>query len=488
MKMTEKELHLVLEEGEGYRIEFKETFSGLDKEMAAFANASGGRIFLGISDDNKITGVRNSNKLKSQVQDIANNCQPPIRITIDEYKDILILTVREGEDKPYKCSSGFYTRVGPNSQKLSRNEIVDFFKSEGKIRYDELFQVKFDYETHFDTGKFDRFQRLAGISRVMDAIDIMSNLGIAEKQEGKIIFNNTGIFFFAKNLQDIYYHTAVVCALYKGNEKVDVLDRRDFNEDIIGNIDGAMNFLKQYIPVRYEMTGEPRRREIPEIPYEALREAVINAVAHRDYFEKGSNIMVEMFDDRIEISNFGGLVKSLKPEDFGKKSVLRNPNIANLLHRIGYIEKMGTGINKMQRAMKNAGLQPIQFEFSNFFTAIFNRPVTIKNGAENGAVSGKNVDMKAFKKIEKEILNGAVFGAVKEATIKRLQKVLYALDEMSFLKISHLVVKSGIPRRTLQRDLALLKENRLVVFKGSPKTGGYVLTEKGKKLAREIID
>jgi ATP-dependent DNA helicase RecG len=286
----------------------------------------------------------------------------------------------------------------------------------------------------------------------------------------------------------IYYHTAVVCALYKGNEKVDVLDRRDFNEDIIGNIDGAMNFLKQYIPLRYEMTGEPGRREIPEIPYEALREAVINAVAHRDYFEKGSNVMVEMFDDRIEISNFGGLVKGLKPEDFGKRSVLRNPNIANFLHRIGYIEKMGTGINKMQRAMKTAGLQPIQFEFGNFFTAIFKRPVNTKNGAENGTVSGKIVDMKAFKKIDKEILNGAVFGAVKEATITRLQKILYALDEMSFLKISHLVLKSGIPRRTLQRDLALLKKKRLVVFKGSPKTGGYMLTEKGKKLAREIID
>jgi len=483
--MTEKELELILEEGEGYRIEFKESLAGLDKEMVAFANASGGRIFLGINDSNEIVGAQKSNKFKSQVQDIANNCQPAIKITIAENENTLIITVKEGEDKPYKCSSGFYTRVGPNSQKLSRNEIVEFFKSEGKIRYDELFDVKFDYDTHFDTKKFDKFLRLAGISRVMDTPAILSNLGVAEKQEGKIIFNHTGIFFFAKNLQDIYYHTAVTCALYKGNEKVDVLDRRDFNEDIISNIDGAMNFLKQYIPVRYEMTGEPRRREISEIPYEALREAVINAVAHRDYFEKGSNVMVEMFDDRIEITNFGGLVKGLKPEDFGRKSVLRNPNIANLLHRIGYIEKMGTGINKMQRAMKNAGLQPIQFEFGNFFTAIFKRPLNTKNGTVSGEISGQNVDIKTFKRIEQDLLNGAVFGAVKEATIKRLKKILYALDEMMVLKIPQLVVKSGIPRRTLQRDLALLKKNRLVVFKGSPKTGGYVLTEKGKKLAKE---
>ncbi len=130
-------------------------------------------------------------------------------------------------------------------------------------------------------------------------------------------------------------------------EKVDVLDRRDFNEDLISSIDGAINFLKQWIPVRYEMTGTPRRREVPEIPYDALREAVINAVTHRNYFERGANVMVEMFDDRIEITNPGGLVKGLRPEDFGKRSVLRNPNIANLLREVRYIERWGTGTQRM---------------------------------------------------------------------------------------------------------------------------------------------
>jgi len=485
--MTEKELRLILEEGEGYKIEFKETFAGLDKEMVAFANASGGRLFLGITDNEEVKGVKISNKLKSQVQDIANNCQPAIPITINEFNNILVVTVKGGVDKPYKCSSGFYTRVGPNSQKLSRNEIVEFFKSEGKIRYDELINLKFDFETHFDMKKFDKFLRFAGISRVMDTQDILVNLGVAEKQEGKIIFNNTGIFFFARNLQEIYYHTAVTCALFKGVEKVDVLDRRDFNEDIVGNVDGAMNFLKQYIPLRYEMTGEPRRREIPEIPYGALREAVINAVAHRDYFEKGSNVMVEMFDDRIEITNYGGLVRGLKPEDFGKKSVLRNPNIANLLHRIGYIEKMGTGISKMQRLIKNAGLPPIRFEFGSFFTAMFKRPSYTKTGAVNGAVNGKRHNNKALEGIGDDFLDGAVFGAVKEATFERLKKILFVLKGVDTIKISQLVLESGIPRRTLQRDLALLKKNRWVVFKGAPKSGGYVLTEKSNKWIKEIM-
>jgi ATP-dependent DNA helicase RecG len=167
----------------------------------------------------------------------------------------------------------------------------------------------------------------------------------------------------------------------------------------------------RYLAVRYEMTGEPRRKEIPEVPYDALREAIINAVAHRDYFEKGANVMVEMFDDRIEITNFGGLVKGLKPEDFGKKSVLRNPNIAGLLHRVKYIEKMGTGINKMRGLMAEVRLPPIVFEFGTFFTAIFRRPARIEPTVfdERGGVFG------------------GVFGGVNEKVAERMGKVIKAL-------------------------------------------------------------
>ena len=467
--MKEEELELILEEGEGYKIEFKESMASINKEFVAFANSSGGRIFFGITDDKKIKGVKITNKLKSQIQDIANNCQPPVKILFAGFKNILVIIVREGEDKPYKCSSGFYTRVGPNTQKLSRDEIIEFFKVEGKIRFDELMNLKFDYDTHFDPAKLDRFLRLAGISKVLDTPSILINLGVAEKQEGKVIFNNAGILFFAKNLQDIYYHTAVTCALYKGTEKIEVLDRRDFNEDLISNIDGAMIFLMRYLAVRYEMTGKPRRKEIPEVPYDALREAIINAVAHRDYFEKGTNVMVEMFDDRIEITNFGGLVKGLKPDDFGTKSVLRNPNIAGLLHRAKYIEKMGTGINKMRRQVAEAGLPPIVFEFGTFFTAIFRRPARIEPIVfdERGGVFG------------------GVFGGVNEKVAERMGKVIKALCGGQ-LNISQLTVMTGIPKRTLERDIALLKDKGFTEFEGAPKTGRYVLTEKGKKMIEEL--
>jgi ATP-dependent DNA helicase RecG len=103
----------------------------------------------------------------------------------------------------------------------------------------------------------------------------------------------------------------------------------------------------------------------------------------------------------------------------------------------------------------------LQFEFGNFFTAIFRRPHQSKNGAVNGAV--------------------------KETTAKRSIKILNTLDEYSPLKISQLVVKTGISRRTLQRDISQLKKKQLLAFEGAPKTGGYIITRKGKEFVKDFV-
>ena len=469
--MKAEELQLILEEGEGYKIEFKESTSGIDKEFVAFANASGGRVFLGIDDDKGIKGIEITNRLKSQIQDVANNCQPPIKILFEKFENILIITVREGEDKPYQCASGFYTRIGPNSQKLTRDETVEFFKEEGKIRFDELINLKFDYEIHFDPQKLDKFLRRAGISKVLDNATILVNLGVAEKQEGKVIFNNTGIFFFAKNLQDIYFHTTVTCALYKGVEKVEVLDRRDFNEDIVSSIDGAVNFLKQWIPVRDEPTGAPQMKKVPEIPYDALREAIINAVTHRNYFERGANVIVEMFDDRIEITNPGGLVKGLRPEDFGKRSVLRNPNIANLLREAKYIEKMGAGISKIRKSIAEAGLPPVEFEFDTFFTVTFARK----------SLGEKPPFTETFG------VNFGVNFGVKGKRLERLIKILETLYKGEALVDTQIAQRFQVSIRTVESDIKFLRDNGIITFVGAPKTGRYELTTRGKKVIKDLV-
>jgi len=93
--LNKKELKFILQEGEGYLIEFKERVANIDKEMVSFANGAGGRIFIGINDNKEIVGITVTNKLKSQIQDIANNCEPQVKIFMEEYENILIEALRE---------------------------------------------------------------------------------------------------------------------------------------------------------------------------------------------------------------------------------------------------------------------------------------------------------------------------------------------------------------------------------------------------------
>ena len=184
-KMNEQELEFILQEGEGLKIEFKEAFDkSLAKEICAFANSKGGRIFIGISDDGKIKGIKITNGLRSQIQDIARKCDPPLNVKLSfvvfEEKKIMVIDVSEGKDKPYKCSGGFYLRQGANSQKLNVSEIREFFNQEGKILFDEMINKKFSLKKGFGKEKFNLFLEKAGLSKVLPLKNLLRNIGVVQ--------------------------------------------------------------------------------------------------------------------------------------------------------------------------------------------------------------------------------------------------------------------------------------------------------------------
>jgi ATP-dependent DNA helicase RecG len=125
MKITLKDLDVILCNGENYKIEFKESpDKSLASEVCAFANATGGRVFIGINDKGEIIGTDVSNTARSRIQDTINQIDPKINVNISIHKNIIIINVPEGKDKPYSCAKGFYLRSGPNSQKMERNSII----------------------------------------------------------------------------------------------------------------------------------------------------------------------------------------------------------------------------------------------------------------------------------------------------------------------------------------------------------------------------
>lgn len=274
--------------------------------------------------------------------------------------------------KVIPSNKGFYIRTGANSQKMTTREITEFIQAEGKVRFDEILRDDVDINKVFKPEIFNRYLGISKITKTLDDYAILENLGVLAYKNQKPFLNNAGLLFFSAPLTPHLFYATITCALYKGNEKVMILDRKDYAGDLISNIEDTILFLQKHLNLRYEITSL-RRKEVWEIPEVALREAVVNAACHRDYFEKGANIMVEIFDDRVQISNPGGLAKGLTPEKFGTRSISRNPIISSLLHRAGYIEKMGTGINRIKNALKETGNPEPIFEFDSFFTITFER-------------------------------------------------------------------------------------------------------------------
>jgi ATP-dependent DNA helicase RecG len=389
--MNPSDLEILLQEGEGTMLEYKESLSSsFARELVALANTAGGKMLLGVRDDGTVKGIPDSNDLRARIQDIARNCDPPIKVLVERVGKVTVVTVRESDAKPVQCSDGFFWRQGAVTQKLSRDEIRDFFRSEGVIRFDLSPCPRFRYPQDFDREKYNTWFRLSGITGRPRTEDVLVNIEAAERSGGRLLFRNAGVLFFARNVRHFFNQAYITCLLAKGTDKVHVLDRKDFDGGIVADIEDALRFIERNTRTAWRIEGL-RREDVPEYPMKALREAITNAVMHRDWFMEGANVFVEIYTDRIEISSPGGLPKGMKLSDLGHKSIRRNALIADLLHRIEFIEKAGTGIKRIRDEARAQGCPEPRFEETSFFTATFypNPEVRAQSAAQSAGAAGQ---------------------------------------------------------------------------------------------------
>jgi len=466
--MTELEKRIAL--GEGYHLELKESVDkSFIEEACAFANSSGGTIVLGVSDKGDVIGIDTGNTMRSRIQDTLRQIEPSLEMTLSVEGDLLVVDVPSGPDKPYGCSKGFFMRIGANSQKLTRNEIVSFFQKEGRVRFDELENRKADFATDFDGAAWARYVELAGMTSGLERDLMLRNLDCLT-EEGRL--TNAGVLFFATSVEFLLMQATVVCVLYKGTEKLHILDKKDFAGNLIENVENAVLFVQRHTNTAYRIE-HLRREEIPAVPEVALRESIINAVCHRDYFHKGANVMVEVFGDRVEISNPGGLPSDLSPEEFGTRSVARNPVVASLLQRADYIERIGTGINRIRDAVAESDACAVDFTFSDFFSVTF-------SFAANGGLNGRLKNEVSEETEGAGRLNGRLNGRLKDQVgglNPALKELFGYIAENPGCRINDMAEALSRPIDTLNKQMRQLVSKQLVEHRGSRKTGGYWTVE-----------
>ena len=369
--MTPGAISDLIASGEGPTVEFKRSLTkDVGRELCAFANAGGGTILIGVSDTGEIVGVADHNRLKSRVQSTARPAEPPIELEIESAGRVLRVVVPPQKRKPYFFGGRFFMRIGANSQQMSNAEVEELFYAVGRLHFDGKPCADFSIENDLDEETWARFCDRAQVPEAMDRMVALRNLRLLD---GEDRMTHAGAWLLARDIRRFTTTAHVSCALFMGTEKVRILDRRDFHRDIPTMINDAVAWVLTKINVEF-IIERVRREERPELPEEALREAVANAVTHRDY-RSTANVHIYVFKDRIEIVSPGGLPAGMTEADLGAKSMPRNPLLFGMLYRMGVVENIGSGIKRIHELCREHGVAKPTIDASeHWVTVTFPRP------------------------------------------------------------------------------------------------------------------
>ena len=369
--------------GEGYNVDFKRSVPSkvreLTEEVCSFLNAAGGYLLIGVNDSNAIVGAEIDNSKRSAIQGSIGEISPMCHYSMYDVdvagKKVWVIEVPSGKNKPYFFSGCTYLREGANSQKLTNvEEIREIFQRHERIYFDAIPLSKVNLLEQLDKDNFLEFKKEAHIVSDVDDFQVLDSMRVFDDNN---IAKSGGVLFFAQHPENVFFHTVVRCVLFKGTDKVYIIDDKTFGGPLLQQYNKAIEWLKGKLQVAYEIEGTGPRKEVWEIPLEVFKEAIINALAHRDYDEQGASITIEMFDDRVEITNPGTLLPVVA-KNFGRKSLSRNPLIFGLFTRMHLVEHIGSGIPRMCKEMLDAGLPEPIYDTDGMFTVTFRRPINKK--------------------------------------------------------------------------------------------------------------
>lgn len=262
------------------------------------------------------------------------------------------------------------------------NSLISFLDDKGefsKCPFDKVIRRDLEYETIDEQAVKYFLQNRAikmkvAIPKITIKNFLVNTLKVVKKENGKLCPTNTAILFFGKDPSEHISHHEIRIARFRGTTRLSFIDSKEIKGQIYNMLDEVESFFLRNTRLANKIV-EFKRVDIPEYPFEAIREAVINAIAHRDYTRRGTPIMVSIFDDRVEVSNPGGLLPGLNIKKLEGHHSTRNEAICNIFHETLDMERFGTGIKKMKTSMREHGLSGPEFsEEGDFFVAKFYGP------------------------------------------------------------------------------------------------------------------
>ncbi len=346
----------------------------LPKEIIAFANTEGGEIYIGINNDGSVAGLENVDDVMTRISNVAHDTILPdilpfiqIHSMKKEGKQIVRITVSVGTERPYYLAktglrpSGVFIRRGSACLPLHEAGIRRMIMETSGRSYEECRSVNQDLT-------FETLQKEMRSRNIEFGPGPMKTLKLIGRDG---LYTNLALL-----LSDQCAHT-IKAAVFQGKDNAIFRERKEFTGSLLKQLEDAYHFLDFFNKTEARFSGL-RRTDLRDYPEDALREALLNTIIHRDYLPSGSTI-INIYEDHTEFISLGGLVSSLSMESiFMGVSETRNPNLAAVFYRLSLVESYGTGIRKIMRLYEGCPVPPV------FKTAEGAFSVTLSNRNEEG--------------------------------------------------------------------------------------------------------
>lgn len=351
------------------------------KWICAFANTDGGKLLIGADDKGNPVGIENSKKL---LEDLPNKFRdvlgiiPSIKLETKKGKDVIIIEV-ERSFAPISYQGRFYIRSGSTIQELKGNDLTRFLISKSGRNWDEYIEEHASFED-INIETIERFKQIA-VNRIPFVKDENEPIKILEKlnliRTGKL--TRAAILLFGKNPKKFWTNAYIKIGKFSTN--TDIISSDDIEGNLFEQVEKTMELLRtKYLISEIRFEGIYRKEQL-EYPEYALREAIINAVIHRDYI--GPHTQLKIYHDKIILWNVGSLPKEIKIDELKKNhsSYPRNGLLADVFFKAGLIEAWGMGTIKIIDECKKRGLPEPEFkeEFGGFAVYFYKDIYTEEN-------------------------------------------------------------------------------------------------------------
>jgi ATP-dependent DNA helicase RecG len=364
--MNADELLSLIAHGESEVLEFKLDSvrnEHLARELGALANYRGGWLILGVSDKREVVGLTRTDN-EERIQHLCYSFEPPLQVEVRQVsvqgRSVLTVHLMGNYDKPYAYQSQtrqiYYMRSGTVSREATRAELRRLFQQSAQLHYEittlqdtdwqDLHLVLVgEYLAHYRSLKMGDYSQA-------EQRTLLHNLALLRDDRLTLL----GGLLFGQNKENYLPATGIQVVAYQGLDKADpVISNRYFGKPLIQDLPLLMDYLDIHNPASFDRPVAARQ-EKRRFPVPALREAVVNAICHRDYTIKGSPILIEFFTDRLVVTSPGGLPNTQTLETVKLGLVYqRNPLLVQYLYDFHYVERIGRGIAIMFAAMREQG-------------------------------------------------------------------------------------------------------------------------------------